>query len=475
MNGHTKDFARVPRPYEFGGNIGTGFWTFFIPAAVYYSYGLNVVSKGEPTLPDSGFWKKLIWELPDGISIQPTSTGALILFTWIFVQLVFQQFMPGKLEKGVVLKNGNRLHYKLNGWRSWCATWVLVCAAVASGHLDPTILFKNFGSLMTWAVIFSYLLALYLYVHFGLLWRRWVDSPEFEVDWGVFKLSDFFHDYFIGTARNPRILHFLGYPVDLKFFFEARPGLILWVLLNWSNVAAMYQGCQIQDSGVVCAENGSWSRVPWAIIMISASHTYYIFDYFWNEPAILTTTDIRHDPFGFMLAYGDMGYLPWMYSNSFSLFLVCVQPHYQGSELLDCVGVGGWLLCMIGFRLTNIQKHNFRTHAAAHNNDPSGYMVWGKPATWIKTKEGSLLLTSGWWGLCRHPNYLPDLMMAVVWMLTCAGHKTFPLVPLGYVMYFWAMDIHRFLRDERRCKEKYKADWDKYVETVPYGLVPGLF
>lgn len=27
--------------------------------------------------------------------------------------------------------------------------------------------------------------------------------------------------------------------------------------------------------------------------------------------AILTTTDIRHEPFGFMLMWGDFGFLPW--------------------------------------------------------------------------------------------------------------------------------------------------------------------
>ena len=32
---------------------------------------------------------------------------------------------------------------------------------------------------------------------------------------------------------------------------------------------------------------------------------YYIFDYNLVEPAYLTTTDIRHDLFGFMLTYGD--------------------------------------------------------------------------------------------------------------------------------------------------------------------------
>jgi len=340
---------------------------------------------------------------------------------------------------------------------------------------DSTILFKNFGALMTWGVIISYVLALYLYVHFGLMWRRWKKSPEFEEDWGVFTVKDFWHDFFMGTCRNPRIFHFLGYPLDLKFFFEARPGLILWVLINWSNVAAMYYGCKVGKDDVTCQATGSWDGVPWAILIVSFSQTMYIVDYFWHEEAILTTTDIRHEPFGFMLAYGDFGFLPWMYPNAYTLYLVHIQPKYVGHPVLDLACVAVLIGCACMFRFTNIQKHNFRTYAREHGNDPTGFEIWGKPATWVKTKEGSLLLTSGWWGLCRHPNYMPDMIMCVAWMAVCSFHSTLPFVPFTYVAYFWTMDIHRFFRDEIRCKGKYGGDWNRYVKEVPYCLLPGIW
>merc|ERR1719313_464543 len=212
---------------------------------------------------------------------------------------------------------------------------------------------------MAWAQIYSYGVSLYLYVHFGLLWKRWKDSPEYESDWGVMRLTDFFHDYWMGTARNPRVFHFLGYPFDFKFFFEARPGLILWVLINWSVVAAMYKGCHMAESHLVCAADGDWTRVPRAMFIISCAHTYYIFDYYWHEIAILTTTDIIHEPFGFMLMWGDMGFLPWMYSGSFTLYLASVQPRYEAPIWLDALCIFLWFLAMVGFRQTNIQKNNF--------------------------------------------------------------------------------------------------------------------
>ena len=40
----------------------------------------------------------------------------------------------------------------------------------------------------------------------------------------------------------------------------------------------------------------------------------------------------------------------------------------------------------------------------------------------ISTKSGRRLLVSSWWGMCRHPNYLGDLIMALSWSLPCGGY-----------------------------------------------------
>lgn len=229
------------------------------------------------------------------------------------------------------------------------------------------------------------------------------------------------------------------------------------------------------ESHLVCAADGDWTRVPRAMFIISLAHTYYIFDYYWHEIAILTTTDIIHEPFGFMLMWGDMGFLPWMYTNSFTVYLISVEPVYKGSIYIDLICILLWLIAMILFRLTNIQKNNFRTYALERGGDATGFKIWGKQAEYIKTKVGSLMLTSGFWGMCRHPNYMPDMIMAFAWWLNCTAHSNFPLVPFGYCIYFWSMDIHRFFRDEERCHKKYGDDWDKYVKAVPYCLIPGIW
>ena len=60
---------------------------------------------------------------------------------------------------------------------------------------------------------------------------------------------------------------------------------------------------------------------------------------------------------------------------------------------------------------------------------------------------------------------------ALCWGLIC-GFEV--LLPYWYVCFFVPMIIHRAVRDDARCAEKYGADWDTYIRRVPYVFVPGL-
>ena len=59
----------------------------------------------------------------------------------------------------------------------------------------------------------------------------------------------------------------------------------------------------------------------------------------------------------------------------------------------------------------------------------------------------------------------------ICWGLIC-GFEV--LLPYWYVCFFVPMIIHRAVRDDARCAEKYGADWDTYIKRVPYVFVPGL-
>jgi hypothetical protein len=55
-------------------------------------------------------------------------------------------------------------------------------------------------------------------------------------------------------------------------------------------------------------------RVSSGMALVCAFQALYVLDALWFEPAILTTMDITTDGFGFMLAFGDLAWVPFTYS-----------------------------------------------------------------------------------------------------------------------------------------------------------------
>ncbi|XP_023586705.1 delta(14)-sterol reductase LBR isoform X2 [Trichechus manatus latirostris] len=104
------------------------------------------------------------------------------------------------------------------------------------------------------------------------------------------------YDFFIGRELNPRIGAF-----DLKYFCELRPGLIGWVLIN---LVMLLAEMKFQNRAAPSL----------AMVLVNSFQLLYVVDALWNEEAVLTTMDIIHDGFGFMLAFGDLVWVPFIYS-----------------------------------------------------------------------------------------------------------------------------------------------------------------
>lgn len=398
-----------------------------LPTVVYYLWISMRYHGGALLLPRSlAELRGLAAELP-----LPTWRAAAIYGLWVLAQLLLQLFAPGRSIPGATLDDGRRLSYRLNGWFAWWVTLLGVLVLVWRGVIPATLLFDELGPLLSVANLASLGFAIYLHA-FPLLHAS-AKSDR--------RRGPLFRDFFAGVVLNPR----LG-SLDLKFFCESRPGLILWVLIDLSMAAK-----QIELHG----------RLSAPMLLVCIFQFFYVADYFLHEDAILSTWDIRHERFGFMLSWGCLVWVPF----TFSLQAQYLVRHGHDLSLPAIIGIvalnaGGYFI----FRSSNLQKHRFR-------QSPSS-PIWGKRPTFIRTARGTQLLTSGFWGIARHLNYTGDLMMGLAWCLPCGlGH----VLPYFYFIYFAILLIHRERRDDQHCASRYSADWDEYRRRVPWRMIPGVY
>lgn len=321
---------------------------------------------------------------------------------------------------------------------------------------------------MTANLIIAFILACYVYVRSFEIKPK--NNEKRELAAGGHS-GNMVYDWFIGRELNPRVSIPMIGTIDIKAFCELRPGMLGWMLLNMTFMAKQYK-----LHGVVTD----------SMILITSFQALYVLDALYMEPAILTTMDITTDGFGFMLAFGDLTWLPFIYS---------LQARYLA---VDPVHLGFWGIIgvltpqAIGyyiFRGANNEKNRFRTNP----KDPQI-----KHLKFMETRSGSKLLISGWWGTARHINYLGDWIMAWSYCLPTgfAGYQMVKSSVLSnrnleaipgeakgwgmiftyfYVLYFAILLVHREMRDEEKCKRKYGKDWDEYCKKVPYRLIPYVY
>ncbi len=391
-----------------------------LPAITWYvSIGIRYYD-GAMRIPNAEFLSHMA---------APTFASVGFYATWLALQALLAVLLPGRVIQGMALEDGRNLDYKLNGLASLMLTLTLAVALVASNVLPATFLYEQIDALVTTTNIMVMALCFVMYA----IGRRQATPKE--------RLLNPIEAYFVGAALNPRTGN-----LDWKFFCESRPGMILWVLIDLSFAFAQYE------------RHGAVSN---AMLLVCFFQILYVTDYFIFEDAILTTWDIRHEPFGFMLCWGSLVWVPFTFSLQ-GLYLV---DHPVALSTATAVAI--FALNMLGyaiFRGANLQKHRFRRAPERP--------IWGKPPQFIQTERGSKLLTSGWWGVARHSNYLGDLTMGLAWCLTTGLSN---VLPYFYIIYFVILLVHRERRDHEHCARKYGADWKVYESKVPWRILPGVY
>jgi protein-S-isoprenylcysteine O-methyltransferase Ste14 len=412
---------QVDRPdYHFGGPVGAFFFSVFLPLISLYLWICIHRHQGALVWPST--------QLLDDVPL-PSTRAALYFFGFLLFQVALDVGLPGKSVQGLKQRDGVVLTYRLNGFLSLWITVAVVASLLLTGVITGQSVLAELGAMLSIAILFSFAFALFLYVY-GYQSKR--DER---------RTGNVIYDYFMGTALNPRIGSF-----DLKFFFESKIGLSLWIAIVMAMAAAE-------------RELTGTSSTP--MILVGVFQLFYVADFYFFEEAMLSTWDINYENYGFMLALGFVVWMPFNFSLQ-SQYLIYHDPQVPiwAIGVIVLLNFAGYYI----FRTANLQKHQFRTKP--------GTKIWGKEPTFIATQRGTKLLTSGWWGIARHSNYLGDLMMALAWCLP-AGFAHVP--PYFYFIYFAPLLLDRERRDHRECQKKYGDDWARYCEQVKYRIIPFVY
>ncbi|XP_062857297.1 delta(14)-sterol reductase LBR [Trichomycterus rosablanca] len=408
---------------EFGGRIGVMFWVLLLPVMVL---ALLILCRQKDASLSS-----FPLMLPPLESLWDWQVFGIVLL-WLLFQAVLSLLPIGKVVDGMPLKN-KVLKYRINGFCALLISGLAVGAAVHYG-LDFTYIHAHFLQFYLSALLVSTLLSIYLFIR-----SRWASDDE-RAPAG--NSGYVIYDFFMGCELNPRIKNF-----DIKFFCEMRPGLIGWVVINF---AMLMTEMKLQNRDAPST----------AMLLVNIFQLLWVADGLWHEEKLLSMMDIVYDGFGFMLAFGDLAWVPFTFT---------CQSYYLATHPSDLSVF--WIIAIILmnaigyyiFRKANSEKYYFRRNP---------YSLSLSHLKTIPTGTGKNLIASGLWGFVRHPNYLGDIIMAVAWSLSCGFNH---VIPYFYLFYLILLLVHREARDEHQCRKKYGSAWEEYCKTVPYRIFPGIY
>ncbi|KAH8692829.1 c-14 sterol reductase [Talaromyces proteolyticus] len=479
------------RGYEFGGPLGAFGIVFILPILVYcFAFFCNDISGcPAPSLlhPSTLTWDRLKEEIgwPDeGLMGIYNTRVTLWVLSYYALHIVLQIVLPGQVVEGVPLACGGRHIYKFNAFRSS----ILIFAGLGAGTYVYgadfavwTFIWDNYLQVVSANLLIVIVLSIYVYARSFSIPAPGQPNPEYRELAPGGHSGNVLYDFFIGRELNSRItlpIPFVSEKaskiIDIGTFCEVRPGLTGWIIMNLANIAHQYR---------------THGYVTDSILLITAVQGFYVMDCLYMEPAILTTMDIIMDGFGYMLCFGDLVWVPFIYSTQTRY--LAIFPYKMGLNGLALIasvsGLGYYI-----FRSANNEKNRFRTDP----NDPRVQHL-----KYITTKTGSKLITSGWWGTARHINYFGDWLMSWGYCLPTgiAGYVMLETINPStgqlekravqtpeaqgwgsiftyfYVLYFGILLIHREGRDEEKCHKKYGKDWEKYKSLVRYKIIPGIY
>jgi delta14-sterol reductase len=339
--------------------------------------------------------------------------------------LALHLVIPGRWVDGYVKDAaGKPLRYRLNGLRVHAAAVVLWAGACGLGLLPWDTFYVERWSMLAGACAV------------GLVFTLALVLPARPV-------KSLLADLYLGRLENPQWGR-----VDAKMFLYLVGAVMLE--LNVLSYAAAHIQLHPGDPSP-------------GVMLYVALFSFFLCEYLFFEEVHLYTYDFFAERVGFKLGWGCLVFYPFFYGVGLWSEAANDNPHLPAVALVGCALVffTGWALS----RGANLQKFLFKTRPDAK--------LFGVIAPEVIEGDGRKLLVSGFWRLSRHINYLGEVLMAVGLALSL-GHPG-DLGPWLYPLFYVALLVPRQRDDDARCAQKYGPLWARYVEKVPYRIVPGIY
>jgi len=369
------------------------------------------------------------------VTSETLTTAAQMLLAFLAATFVAARFLPGIERTGYPQPDGTRKRYTLTGMPTFLLSNMALAAVVVAKalgfdvSLTPGV--RHFWPLLIVALVLSTFFTLAL-----LAWGRRAGPVCRSSESTDLPLPAWVKTFWFGNECNPEL-----FGVDLKMFLY-QPSLIGAYVLTVSFAFAQWDRHGFVTPQMLC---------------LCFFWFTYLFTHYVKEEFMLSTWDVIAENLGFMLVWGDLTYLPFLYSLPGWWMVDATEP-FSASALALLVAFHFAALAI--FRQSNWQKARFKQDPAAP--------IWGKPPRVL----GGKLLASGYWGIGRKINYTGEILVYVSFAL-CAGAVSpwpyvLPLALLGLL-------VQRAQRDDKRCRAKYGALWREYGEIARFRVIPFIY